>query len=370
MSLKRKDATVSDDLKFEAKDEFHRALRQRVDRYFADTGKRRRDCWQMYLKTAVIFSSFAASYLLLLFYAQSWWLVLLLSITLGLSMAGIGFNIQHDGGHQAYSSRPWVNRLMASTLDLLGGSSYFWARKHNKIHHSYSNIDGHDDDIDIGFFGRLAPYQRRLPFHRFQHFYLWILYGFLPMKWQLYDDFHDWTTGRVGGRRFARPRGWGLAQFITGRAVFFSLAFVVPMLLHPVWAVLLVYLAASMVQGVAMSVVFQMAHCVEIAAFPLPSADTSRMESTWAVHQVETTVDFARGNRVLSWFIGGLNFQIEHHLFPRICHIHYAAIAPMVEETCGEFGLTYLAHRTFREAIASHFRWLRRMGMPAEVSRQ
>ena len=317
----------------------------------------------MYLKTAVILAWLTASYGLLVFFAGAWWSALPLAISLGLSMAAVGFNIQHDGGHQAYSRRPWVNRLMARTLDLLGGSSYFWARKHNTIHHSYANITGHDDDIDLGFLGRLSPHQKRLRFHRFQHLYLWVLYGFLPTKWQVYDDFRDLVTGRVCGNRFARPKGWDLVVFLGGKALFFSLALAVPLLMHPVWAVLPLYLVVSFVQGVTLSVVFQLAHCVEEAAFPLPRQDTGRMETAWAVHQVQATVDFARGNRLLSWFIGGLNFQIEHHLFPRICHVHYAAIAPLVEQTCREFGLGYVAHQTFLAGVGSHFRWLRRMGM-------
>jgi linoleoyl-CoA desaturase len=351
------------ELKFGATDGFHNVVRSRVEQYFRDTGRRPRDCWQMYLKTALIFSWFVASYVLLVFVVGTWWLVVPLAISLGLAMAAVGFNIQHDGNHGAYSDRPWLNKLMALSLDLLGGSSYVWSRKHNVIHHSYTNVTGHDDDIDLGLFGRLSPHQRRLPFHRLQHWYLWALYGLLPLKWQLIDDFRSVLTGRISGHRLARPKGWDLVTFLAGKAVFFTLAFVLPLLLHPVWAVLLVYVAASFVQGVVLSVVFQLAHCVEEADFPLPRPETGRMEAAWAVHQVETTVDFARRSRLVSWFVGGLNFQIEHHLFPRICHIHYPAIAPLVEETCRAFGLRYAAHETLLAALTSHCRWLRRMGL-------
>ena len=225
----------------------------------------------MYFKTAVILGWLAASYTLLVFFATSWWLALPLVVSLGLSMAAVGFNIQHDGGHQSYSDRPWINRLMASSLDLLGGSSYFWARKHNVLHHNYANIMGHDDDIDLGILGRLSPHQRRLPFHKFQHYYLWALYGFLPMKWQLYDDFRDLVTGRVGGRRFARPKGWDFAIFLGGKSLFFSLALAIPLFFHPLWTVLLFYLAASLVQGTTLSVVFQIA-CVRGGSGISPAA--------------------------------------------------------------------------------------------------
>jgi linoleoyl-CoA desaturase len=238
-----------------------------------------------------------------------------------------------------------------------------WARKHNTIHHSYTNVTGHDDDINLGLLGRLSPHQKRLKFHRVQHFYMWVLYGFLPVKWHLYDDFHDVIVGQTAGHRFPRPRGWDLVTFIGGKALFFSLAFGIPMLLHPWWCVLALYGIASMVQGITLSVVFQMAHCVEQAAFPQPVPGTSRIENSWAVHQVDTTVDFAPRSRLLAWLVGGLNFQIEHHLFPQICHVHYPALSKLVQETCREFGLRYKAYETFLAGIASHYRWLRRMGM-------
>ncbi|HEX7449653.1 MAG TPA: acyl-CoA desaturase [Pirellulales bacterium] len=319
----------------------------------------------MYLKTVVVAGWLMASYVALVFWATSWSTALPLAVSLGLSMAAVGFNLQHDGAHHAYSDRRWVNRLMAMSLDLLGGSSYVWDKKHNSVHHSYTNVTGHDDDINIGFFGRLSPHQRRLGFHRLQHFYLWVLYGLLPVKWQLYDDFRDVLLGRVGRHRMARPKGLDLAVCVVGKVVFLGLAFALPLSLHGVWSVLSLYLAASFAQGVVLSIVFQVAHCVKEAAFPLPQSHDRRMGAAWAVHQVQTTVDFARANRLLSWFIGGLNFQIEHHLFPRVCHVHYAALAPIVEETCRQFGVSYAAHGSFSAGVASHFRWLRSMGRPS-----
>jgi linoleoyl-CoA desaturase len=170
---------------------------------------------------------------LLVFAVSVWWQALLLAVLLGLTMAGIGFNVQHDAGHHGYSNHPWVNKLMSLTLDMIGGSSYLWHWKHGVFHHTYVNITGHDTDIDLGALGRLTPYQRRLPFHRWQHLYLWPLYGLMAIKWHLYDDFHDTITGQIRGHRVPRPRGWDLATFLGGKAVFFTLAFGVPLLLHP-----------------------------------------------------------------------------------------------------------------------------------------
>jgi linoleoyl-CoA desaturase len=349
-------------IKFDASDAFQRSLKARVDRYFRMTGRAQRDCWQMYLKTAIVMSWLGVSYGLLVFWAPAWWVAAPLAISLGIAAAAVGFNVQHDGGHRAYSRRPWVNRLAALSLDLLGGSSYTWDHKHNTVHHTYANITGHDDDIDVGFLGRLSPHQRQRWFHRWQHFYLWVLYGLLPVKWQLYDDFRDVALGRIGAHRFARPRGWDLALFIGGKLVFLALAFGIPLLLHPLWAVLALYGLTCLVQGVLLSTVFQLAHVVEEAEFPMPEHETGRMRRGWAAHQVCTTVSFARGNPVWTWLLGGLNFQVEHHLFPRICHVHYPRLSRLVERACRRFSLPYNAHDGFWAGVASHYRWLQRMG--------
>jgi linoleoyl-CoA desaturase len=129
--------------------------------------------------------------------------------------------------------------------------------------------------------------------------------------------------------------------------------------------VLLFYAVVAGVEGIVMSVVFQLAHAVEEAEFP-EQPDTGRIEKHWAIHQVETTVNFARGSRVVSWLLGGLNFQIEHHLFPQISHVNYPAISKVVEQTCRDWGVRYVEHRSFWAGVASHFRWLRRMGTPCE----
>lgn len=358
-------------LKFNGSDRFLRELRRRVDAYFETTGKSKRDCPQMYFKTTTILAVTAATYLSLLFLVSSWYFVIPLAMLLGLCLAAIGFNIQHDGAHKAYSEHKWVNRMMAMTLDLVGGSSYMWDWKHNSIHHTYTNITGHDDDIEVGFFGRLSPHQPRYWFHRAQGVYLWVLYGFLAIKWHFVDDFVNIATARIGGHKIARPKGWDLVVFIGGKTIFFSLAFLIPMLLHTWWHVLIVYAIAAFTSGVVLSVVFQLAHCVEEADFPMPvelPPDRLQVENEWAIHQVQTTVDFARQNRMLCWLLGGLNFQVEHHLFSRICHVHYPALSKVVEETCQEFGVQYHHHKTMLAAIGSHYRQLVEMGKPAPAS--
>ena len=318
----------------------------------------------MYAKTAILLTGFAATYVSLVFLARTWIEGVPLAVLLGLLAAGIGLNIQHDGGHRAFSNRPWINRLMALSLELIGGSSYLWRWKHGVFHHTYVNVVSHDTDIELGPLARLAPNQKRLAIHRWQHLYMWPLYGLLSIKWQCLDDFRKVIQGRINFHRVPRPRGWELVTFVAGKVVFFTLAFGIPLQFHRLSVVLGYYVLSGLVTGFLLSVVFQVAHCVEEADFPVPGETTGRIDHAWAVHQAQTSVDFARRSRITSWLVGGLNFQIEHHLFPRISHIHYPAISELVEQTCREFGIRYTVHRSFGAGIASHFRWLRRMGRP------
>ena len=364
---KQTESTNPQTVKFSRNDGFMSTLRARVDEYFDRTGKKQRDCARMYVKTATIFLWVGISYTLLVFWASAWWQAGLLAVCLGCALAAVGFNIQHDASHGSFSRSPIINRLLAMSLDGLGGSSYIWKWKHNVLHHSYTNIAGHDDDIELGGLGRLSPDIDRRWFHRFQHMYLWFLYGFIAVKWQVFDDFRNVAEAKIGTHKIPRPKGWDLAIFIFGKIFFFTAALVVPMMFHEWYTVLGVYGLVSFVQGVVLGVVFQLAHCVEEANFPKPDVETGHMENEWAIHQVLTTVDFARKSKVVGWYTGGLNFQIEHHLFPRISHVHYPAVAEIVEETCKEFDVPYADNETFLSAMASHYRFLKRMGKPDPV---
>jgi linoleoyl-CoA desaturase len=353
---------------YDSSSEFQQALRARVDIYFRRTGRSSKGHWRMYMKTAIILAASVTIYALLVFAATAWWQAVPLSIGLGVAIAAIGFNIQHDGGHEAYSRLAWVNRVMAFTLDLLGASSYVWARKHNVIHHTHTNVAGHDDDIDLGPLARFSPEQRWFRHHRLQHLYMWPLYAVLVAKWHFQDDWSQLIRGRIGSHRLPRPKGWDLVQFVAGKVVWLTLIFVIPCLLHPIWVVLGCYLIAAGTAGIILGVVFQLAHVVKETHFPAPDPGTGRIATPWAIHQVQSTADFARDNRLLSWFVGGLNFQIEHHLFPRVCHVHYPRIARIVEQTCRQHGIRYHAFPTVSSAVRSHYHWLREMGKPVPAA--
>lgn len=341
---------------------FYSELQRRVTEYFVTSGRSERDCPSMYLKTALILSWIAACYALLVFAAQVWWQAVPLAILLALGLAAVGFNIQHDGGHSAYSNRAWVNKLAALSLDLIGASSYLWRWKHGVLHHTYPNVEGQDTDLDSGGIARLSPHQPRHGYHRWQHLYLWPVYALTAIRWHLYTDFREMAVGAIGPHPVPRARGKDLILFLLGKFVSIGLLLILPLAWHPWWIVLTMYLLVASVVGVVLTVVFQLAHCVEEAEFPTPLDASEVMPDAWAAHQLRTTVSFARKSRLAFWLLGGLNFQIEHHLFPRVCHVHYPALSRIVEGTCKDYDLTYRAHRSLAAGLGSHYRWLRRLG--------
>ncbi len=341
---------------------FFNELRRRVDAYFVESGlPSNQTPVGMFLKTAVILAWFALSWALMVFVASTWWQLALCCVSLGLAMAGIGFSIQHDGGHMGYSKSKWLNAAMAMTLDLLGGSSYIWHWKHNVFHHSNPNVTGLDVDIDIRPLARMSPEQQLRTGHRFQHLYIWPLYSFLAVKWHFIDDYINLAKGMIGSQTFPRPKGWKLATFFLGKIAFYTWAFIIPLMVMPWWQVLLCYGLWSATLSLTLAVTFQLAHCVEGAKFPkLELGSDPKME--WAVHQVVTSANFGLGNPFVTWYVGGLNYQIEHHLFPKVCSYRLPEIAPIVQRLCAEQGVEYKINRSTLGAIVSHARWMREMG--------
>ena len=353
-------------IEFQGGGAFYAELKERVKALLEEPGRSRRAQVQMYAKTATMVVWTLVSWALLVLWADTWWQAGLLAVSLGLALAGVGFNITHDANHGSYSPHRRLNRAMCWSMDAIGASSYVWRTKHNTAHHTFTNISGADSDIDSMPFARFAPDQPRRIFHRFQHIYMWLLYGLFAIKWHTVGDFGYLREGKIGEIPLRWPRGRELAGFWIGKAAFVTWALVIPLLLHPAWEVVAVFGITSFVLAFTLAVTFQLAHCLEEAEFSSIEEMAAGGESEWARHQIETTVDFAPRNRLLAWYLGGLNFQVEHHLFSRVCHVHYPAMAVVVQDVCARHGIVHQSHPGLWPALASHTRWLRRMG--AEVA--
>ncbi len=342
---------------------FSKTLKQRVNAYFknnniANTGNRK-----LYIKSSVLVGLAIAIYIILVFFTPPLVVSLLLCMLLGLNMAAIGFNVMHDGGHSSFSRHTWLNNLSSYSLNMLGGTIYFWKQKHNISHHTYTNLDGLDHDIEVKFM-RMHQEQPHKAFHRFQFAYWFVLYGISYIAWVMYQDFEKYFSGKMGPKaeRKTMPVKEHVVFWITKLSYIF-VYIVLPVFMLGWIPALLGWLLAGIVCGFSIALVFQLAHVVEETSFPKANSETNKIDDEWMVHQLSTTANFATGNSTVSWLLGGLNFQVEHHLFPRISHVHYPAINRLVKETCKEFNVVYLEHKSVWNAFRSHWRLLYKLGL-------
>ena len=347
---------------FPVRGEFNKTLKGRVEQYFAERGLSKSGNWRMLLKTAIILGSLATSYVLLVFFSASLLMAVITALVISQIFVLIGFNIMHDGNHGSYSKSKRLNRLMGFTIDLIGGSHLLWRQKHNILHHTYTNIDELDDDLKSAGLLRLSPDQKLRPWHRFQHLYAFPVYSLLTLSWVTYTDFKKFFSGRIGSYKLRKISASEGTLFFLTKIFYFVYMIGIPLLFHPVLYVLIAFVVIHLVVGLTFSVTFQLAHTLEGNTFPIPDHDTGGIDNEWAIHQVETTANFAPGNSLAAWYLGGLNFQIEHHLFPEICHMHYPQISKIVKETCRDFSIVYVSYPTVRSAIAGHYRFLRTLG--------
>jgi linoleoyl-CoA desaturase len=320
----------------------------------------------MVAKSAALLALTFGPYLLIVTGLAPGWAMLPLAAVIGLGIAGIGFAVAHDALHGAYSDRPAVNAVIGSSMDLIGGSSYLWRITHNVIHHTYTNIHGTDEDLAVSPLLRLSPHAPRRWFHRAQHWYALGLYAMTTMFWVFIKDWKYLFARELGPYRDKRHAPRDVAGLLVGKLFYYTWSVVLPFVLVPApwYLILLGIVVAHLVAGITLGIVFQLAHVVEATAHPEPDVEGA-MPQSWVVHELATTANFAPGNRLLSWYVGGLNFQVEHHLFPKVCSVHYPRLAPIVRDLAARHGLPYHSNPTFRSAVRSHLRTLKAFGRAA-----
>lgn len=356
-------------VKFAAKAQsgFYDTVRERVRAYFDATGLSPNADRAMYLKSAAMLALYLVPYFSILsgigtvslglFYG-AWSLM-------GLGVVGIGTSVMHDSNHGAYSHSKTVNRIMGGIIDFMGAYSVNWRIQHNILHHTYTNVSGLDDDIYTGGLLRMSPNQPRLPRHRWQHLYCWALYCLMNVYWVLVKDFRQVVQFEREGllRKEKKTLRRALSEITVLRIVYYGYTIVLPVLFSGLawYQCIAGFVLIQMIAGLSLACIFQPAHVMETSDFAPPD-EARKMENSWAVHQLLNTADFAPRSRFLNWFIGGLNRQIEHHLFPQVCHVHYSALSGIVRDTAREFDLPYHVYPTFGKALRAHYQMLKLLG--------
>lgn len=291
--------------------------------------------------------------------AYSMWLLM------GFGMAGIGLSVMHDANHNAYSKHKRVNEIVGYVVNLVGGSSINWKIQHNVLHHSFTNVEGMDEDLDPAGLMRFSPHGKWYAFHKYQHIYAWFLYCLLTFNWSFIKDYKQLIRyNRMGlvksfGKKFTER----LVRLVAAKLFFYAMIIAVPVMVMeaPLWQTILGLVSMYAISGFILATIFQPAHVMPSSEYPLPDLN-GKLDNNWAIHQMLTTANFSPNSRFFSWYVGGLNYQIEHHLFPNICHIHYREISKIVKQTAQEFGVPYNSQKTWVEAVFLHGKMLKALG--------
>lgn len=343
-------------------------LKEEVHQHFEENDISKNADGYMVLKTCILLTLYLGSYALIIFSGFSWPIMLVLCFTMGVGFAGIGFSISHDALHGAYSSNNTINKLLGYTFDLMGANGYIWKITHNVVHHTYTNIHEHDEDLEVASFIRLSPHAEYKFIHKAQHYLAFIAYSFATLFWVFIKDYKHFLKAHLGPYENKKhPASEWVTLFVT-KIIYYCYMLVIPMLVLPFawWQILIGFLVLHLTAGIILGIIFQLAHVVEGTEHPTENAE-GNIENAWTIHQMETTSDFAHRNKLLCWYIGGLNYQIEHHLFPKICSIHYPAISPIVQRVAQKHDVPFHYHDTLFEAIASHYKTLKKFGRSAQV---
>ncbi|MFT3908818.1 MAG: acyl-CoA desaturase [Ferruginibacter sp.] len=351
---------------------FYESLKAGVDAYFETNKIKKTGDWRLFIKTFILIGSAIAIYFSLMLVHMNTATAIFLAALLGFTLASIGFAVMHDANHGSYSPNTKLNDFLGLTLNALGASSFFWKQKHNIIHHTYTNVDGIDDDIAKSPIIRQCETQKWVPAHQVQHLYLSFVYALSPIFWVFIMD-----PVKYFSRKIYTTAAWKMTPknhiiFWLTKIYYLAVYIAIPVMVWGWGAWAIGYFVMNAVMGITLSFVFQLAHVVENTEFEhIPLDETKHVDTAWAIHQIRTTANFSMKNKVISWFVGGLNFQVEHHLFPKVSHIHYPAISKIVQEKCKEFNLPYYNNESFWGAIASHFRVMKNLGKrPASISLQ
>lgn len=356
---------MSQALKFStSKDrDFNTTLRIRVQKYFKENGPKTGNGF-MTFKIVFYLVGLSGSYAFLML-TQNPWLSILGWALVGLFSAFTALNICHDAIHGSVSSNQRVNKIFSNLFNVLGANDFVWDYSHNKVHHSYTNVQGHDEDVDAIPFVRTSPHQKHKAYHKYQMFYAPFFYSLATISWVFVKDYVKMSKGKIGETDMAIPKS-EIIKMLGYKLVYYSIFLIIPFVFLPFNFTFLLagFIIMHLVEGFTIGLIFMLAHLVEHVEFPMPD-DGGKLENNWAVHQLLTTSNFAIKSPLIGFLTGGLNFQVEHHLFPDVCHVHYPAISKIVEETALEYNLPYNQNKTFVNAVGSHIRFLNSMGRPA-----
>lgn len=353
---------------------FYPTLRRRVVERLEEKGLSRRGSAEIWIKATLLILWFWSSLIMAITTTDNYWHACLWSICWGISGAFVGTCIQHDGNHGAFSRWPLLNKAAGWTQDMMGASAFTWEFQHMLGHHPYTNLldtqeNQNNQESDPDVFSsyplmRMHPQNEVKPFHKYQHLYAPFLFGLMTLSKCYQQDvevvlskklYHLDANCRYGST-------WNVLRFWGMKVLSAAYCVVWPCYTHGIAKGLFLCFIGHFACGELLATMFIVNHVIDGVSFahdgaekPYDRKGNTPMEAIartpgktpdvplndWAAVQCQTSVNWSKGSWFWNHFSGGLSHQIEHHLFPSICHTHYVHIQDVVETTCQEFGVPY-----------------------------
>jgi linoleoyl-CoA desaturase len=292
--------------------------------------------------------------------SSGFWLLMAAFLGLGFANIFLAFNVVHDACHHAFSSSKAVNMAMGYTMNFIGGNQYLFTMMH-RAHHSFVNIAGSDVTLETHGLFRFTPHEPWQPKHRWQHIYTPIVYALAMLHWVLVKDF-KWIFGEtsIGNKKQIKHSPKEFAILFASKIFYYGVTLILPMMLLsvPWWWVTIAWVNMHILPGLCFALLFQVTHIYSGTHYPIPDKDGNILNN-YFIHVLETTADFSRKDRFVTWLTGGINIHVVHHLFPNINHAHYIPLTHIVKQTAEEFGMQYQENPNFWVALKLHMKMLK-----------
>ena len=359
-----------------SKNDFAKALVKKFQQYFKEKNLTPYATPAMWVKAFTALSSWALVYSLIMSDVLSslpngWYYFSLIAAftLLGFTNIFIAFAISHDAAHGAFSKKKWVNKIMGLTFNFVGGNIYLLTKIHS-THHLFANIHGIDPQMESHGLLRNTPYEKYLNKHKYQHIYVVFIYALAYLHWVVIKDF-KWMffENHIGNEKNIKHPASEYFVLVFFKILYFALNLTLPLvfLAAPIWVIITGFIMIHVFPGMAFALIFQANHVFEGTNYPVPNNE-GQIANNYAIHTLETTLDFARKNKLATYLMGGINVHAVHHMFPQYCHVHNNALTEILIEACDEYGLKYNEVPTFTKAVRIHFSMLKRLSAPgAEV---
>lgn len=340
---------------------FFEDARTSVAHYFKDNKISSLGNSEFLVKTIFWLLVWGSTWYGVIIFKNNFWLAFGIGLVFIFTHVMIAFNMMHDANHDAVFKSKKANLYFSYLIELIGCNRKLWTISHNKEHHTFLNVYKQDSNIEGYKILRLTPEEPLLGYHRLQWLYAIFIYALVTLNYATVKDIK--MLFRYAKEDKLQITFGYLMEFIFFKILYYTYVFIIPIFVFGVSFKLVFsyWLIGHFMIGIFLALIFVTGHLTETVFYP--KVVDGAVHTNWAVNVVKTTGDYSASSK-LEWLVGGINIHVAHHLFPRINHVHYKKLAPIIRASAIKHGLVYREIPSFWTAMRSHFVLLKALGRP------